>query len=432
MFENLVKRLFDEKIKYNILSLLNITVGFIFTVLLGKEFGVGSETDMYFYSLVIINFLGSFIKGIWEAFNPNYINLKVHDHEQSVKLYSMLLNNVIIGSSVIIILYYILTSFQVFALSEALKNYLNIFIFYLLFQNILYFNKIVLNLEHFYASYYLVDLFIYFTASLYLVMSDMKNIFSIAYLMIIATAIAVLWQFYLIFVKLDFKYFFKFYDRSLLEIYKNSIKFKAGTMIYSLKDIIIISFFTSMGTGMYSLYSYADKFASTVSMIVNAPIVNIFITKVNYLIAYKEYHKINDLIKSVLVQTTVLFSMASLVLYLFLPTLLELFFGDAVSQNDIQVIVSIFLYLLLYYFIIVLESPYAKTIIALKLFNFMLYLNGVFLLIFYVGFLINKMTIIDYKVFLLTLSIAQLSNMLLYYWKYRSIQKENMKGNENR
>ena len=430
MFKSLFEKLLNEKIKYNILSLLNITIGFIFTVLLGKEFGIGSETDMYFYSLVIINFLGLFIKGAWEAFSPNYINLKVHDHEQSIKLYSMLLNNVIIGSSVIIILYYIMINLQIFTISEELKNYLNIFIFYLLFQNILYYNKIVLNLEHFYASYYLVDLFVYSTASLYLLTSDVKNIFLIAYLMIITTTIAVLWQFYLIFVKLDFKYSFKFYDSWLIEIYKNSIKLKAGTMIYSLKDMIIISFFTSMGTGMYSLYSYADKFAATISMIVNAPIVNIFITKVNYLIAYKQYNKINDLIKSVLFQTTILFAVASLSVYLLLPTLLELFFSEAITKSDTVVIMSIFLYLLLYYFVIVIESPYAKTIIAFKFFNYMIYLNGIFLLIFYVGFLLNKIYIMDYEIFLLTLSAAQFSNMLLYYFKYKSTEKNEKEINE--
>jgi len=421
------KKLLDKKIKYNILSLVNISIAFLFTVLLGKEFGVGSQTDMYFYSLVIINFLGYFIQAVWEGVSPNYIKLKVHNHEQSVKLYSILLNNIIVGATIIIVLFYMLTGLDFFDLHEELKNYLNIFIFYLLFQNILYFNKTILNLEHFYASYYLVDLFIYSTASLYLLMFNVENIFLIAYLMIMTTAIAVLWQFYLIFIKLDFKYFFNFYEGWLIEIYKNSIKYKAGTMIYNVKDIIIVSFFTSLGEGSYSLYSYADKFASTVATIVNAPIVNIFITKVNYLIAYKHYHKIDHLIKNVLFQTLTLFLIASTLVYLLLPSLLKLFFNEAVSESDIGIIVNIFIYLLLFYFIIILESPYAKANIAFKLFNYMIYLNALFLLVFYMGFLIHQTYTIDYEVFLLILSAAQFSNLLLYYYKYRSIQRKNLK-----
>ena len=430
MFKDLFKKLFDKKIKYNILSLLNITIGFLFTVLLGKEFGVGNETDIFFYSLVIINYLGLFIQSIWEAFTPNYISLKVDNQKQSIKLYSILLNNIIIGSSIIIMLYYIITSLQIFNISEQLKSYLNIYIFYILFQNILYYNKNVLNLERFYASYYLVDIFIYSTASLFLIFFDVESIVFIAYLMIVATGISVIWQFYLIFRVLNFKYSLIFYENWLNDIYKNSIKYKIGTMIYGVKDILLVSFFTGLGPGFYSLYSYADKFASTVAMIVNAPIVNIFITKVNYLVAQKRYSQINSLIKSVLTQTTVLFSVASLIVYLLLPSLLKLFFSEAMSENDILVINTIYMYLLLFHFIIILESPYAKTVIAFKLFNYMIFINAVFLLIFAIAYFIGNIYKIEYETFLLLLSVAQFSNLLLYYFKYRSTEKNKRELNE--
>ncbi len=430
MFENLVKKLFDEKIKYNILSLLNITIGFLFTVLLGKEFGVGNETDIFFYSLVIINYLGLFIQSIWEAFTPNYISLKVDNPKQSIRLYSILLNNIIIVSSIIIVLYYNIVSLQIFDISEQLKNYLNIYIFYILFQNILYYNKNVLNLEHFYASYYIVDIFIYTIANIYLIFFNVKDIVFIAYLMIGTTSIAVIWQLYLIFGVLNFKYSLSIYDKWLNDIYKNSIKYKTGTMIYGVKDILLVSFFTGLGPGFYSLYSYADKFASTVAMIVNAPIVNIFITKVNYLVAQKRYSQINSLIKSVLTQTTVLFSVASLIVYLLLPSLLKLFFSEAMSENDILVINTIYMYLLLFHFIIILESPYAKTVIAFKLFNYMIFINAVFLLIFAIAYFIGNIYKIEYETFLLLLSVAQFSNLLLYYFKYRSTEKIKRELNE--
>ena len=426
MFKNLFKRLFDEKIKYNILSLLNITIGFLFTVLLGKEFGVGNDTDIFFYSLVIINYLGLFIQSIWEAFTPNYISLKVDNPKQSITLYSILLNNIVIVSSIIIVLYYIITSLPIFDINEQIRNYLNIYIFYILFQNILYYNKNVLNLERFYASYYLVDIFIYSTASLFLIFFNVESIVFIAYLMIATTGISVIWQFYLIFRVLNFKYSLTFYENWLNEIYKNSIKYKIGTMIYGVKDIILVSFFTSLGSGFYSLYSYADKFASTVSMIVNAPIVNIFITKVNYLVAHNRYNQINNLIRSVLYQTTILFSIASLTVYLLLPSLLKLFFSEAMSENDILIINNIYLYLLLLNFIIIIESPYTKTIIAFKFFNYMIIINAVFLLIFSIAYLISNIYKMDYRVFLLLLSVAQFSNLILYYSKYRSTEK---KGN---
>jgi putative peptidoglycan lipid II flippase len=327
-------------------------------------------------------------------------------------------------------LYYIIINFQIFNINEQLKNYLNIYIFYILFQNILYYNKNVLNLEHFYASYYLVDIFIYSIANLFLVFFNVKDIALIAYLMILTTAVAVIWQFYLIFRVQNFKYSLIFYDNSLNEIYKNSVKYKIGTMIYGVKDIILVSFFTGLGAGFYSLYSYADKFASTVAMIVNAPIVNIFITKVNYLVAHNRYNQINNLIKSVLAQTTILFSIASLIVYLLLPNLLKLFFSEAMDESGIFIINNTYIYLLLFNFIIIIESPYAKTIIAFKFFNYMIFINAVFLLIFSVGFLVSTQYKMDYGTFLLILSTAQFSNLLLYYFKYKSTENNKRGLNE--
>jgi len=430
LFRNLVKPLLNKKIKYNILSLLNIMIGFLFTVLLGKEFGVGNETDIFFYSLVIINYLGLFIQSIWEAFTPNYVSLKVDDPKQSMVLYSILLNNIVIGSAIIIGVYYLIINLPFFTISEHLKDYLNIYIFYILFQNVLYYNKNVLNLEHFYASYYIVDIFIYSTASLVLFFFNIKSIVYIAYLMITTTAVSVIWQFYLIFNILNFKYFLVFYESWLNEIYKNSIKYKIGTMIYGLKDIILVSFFTTLGTGFYSLYSYADKFASTVSMIVNAPIVNIFITKVNYLVAKNRYNQINNLIKNVLSQTTIFFSIASFIVYFLLPGLLKLFFSNTINENDILIITHIYMYLLLFNFIIIIESPYAKTIIAFKLFNYMIFINAVFLLIFSSAYFISTIYKMDYVIFLLFLSIAQLSNLVLYYSKYQVFRQNKKVVNE--
>ena len=164
-------------------------------------------------------------------------------------------------------------------------------------------------------------------------------------------------------------------------------------------------------------------------MIVNAPIVNIFITKVNYLVAQNRYSQINSLIKNVLTQTTVLFSVASLIVYLLLPSLLKLFFSEAMSENDIVVINTIYMYLLLFHFIIIIESPYAKTVIAFKLFNYMIFINAVFLLIFAIAYFIGNIYKIEFETFLLLLSLAQFSNLLLYYFKYKLTAKNKRKLN---
>jgi len=144
-----------KTIQYNILSLLNVFMGFLFILYLGRKFGASEQTDIYFFSMVIITYLGYFVQSVWEAMAPYYVEFKVKDKKKVDELYSVLLNDLILVSFIIIMLYFILTStFNVLSTNQ--KKFLDVFMFYLVFQNILLLNKTVVNLEHFYASFYLV------------------------------------------------------------------------------------------------------------------------------------------------------------------------------------------------------------------------------------------------------------------------------------
>lgn len=191
-------------------------------------------------------------------------------------------------------------------------------------------------------------------------------------------------------------------------------------MIYSVKDLIIVSFFTAFGTGYYSLYSYANKFAMTVAQIVNAPIVNIFTTKLNYLVGEKKYHEIKILIKNVLIQTVPLFTLSSIVLYFSLPFIIETFFGKTINLNNITEMQMIFLYLLIFNIIIVIETPFAKVIFVFKLFNYSIVINIVFISLFLSGYFLIKHFELSYIYLLIILIISQFTNFLLYYKKYIS------------
>lgn len=198
MYKNLSKIL-NKNIFYNLLALSNIIIGFLFTVIVGKIFGLGKETDIYFSSLIIIGFIGSFIKGLWEAFSPDYIKFRISQKNISDEIYSILLNNIVFLSLTIIGLFYIISPY-IFFIEKLTLSYLNIFIFYLLVHNVLYYNKALLNLEHYYATFYLVDLFIYIILSLTVYYIHDITLNDIAIILITLTFISVLYQFYIIFL----------------------------------------------------------------------------------------------------------------------------------------------------------------------------------------------------------------------------------------
>lgn len=414
----MIKNILNRNIQYNLLSLINVFIGFLFILYLGRKFGAGAETDIYFLSIVIIGYLGYFIQAIWEAMSPYYIEKKIKDKVLSDELYSILLNDLILISLIIIGIYFFFTTvFNILTLEQ--KNFIDIFIFYLIFQNILLFNKTILNLEHYYASFYLVDIFVYSVLFVTIFFFIDTQIIYIAYVTVIATFLANVWQFYLIYKKLNIKYSFLFYNQNLREIYKNSFKLKLGSLLYGSKDIIIASVFTSFGSGMFSLYSYANKFAGVIIQVVNAPIINIFSTKATYNITNLKYNLLKTDIKKVLSQTIILFILSGSIVYFILPYMLSLLFGDKFSKNDILTIQEIFIILMIFFLIWVVQTPYARILAISKKFNFLIFVDIVFIIFTSIFFLIFKI-FLSYQIFLFGLCISQ---FVQFYFVYFIVNK---------
>jgi len=416
------KKLFFNLYKYNLLSVINIFISFLFMVYLGKKYGVSSETDIYFSSVIILSYLGYFVQAIWEAVSPYYISYKINNNKKINKLYSILLNDIILISFIIIIIYFVIINY-VDTLSIANNDFFNIFIFYIIFQNILYFNKIILNLEHYYAIYYLVDILINTSLLIIILLND--QLIYLAYAAIISTFFAMIWQFYLIFYKINIVYEFIFYEKYMIEIYKNSTRIKIGSLLYGSKDLIIMSLFSSYGIGVYSLYSYANKFSAVILQIINTPIINMYVTQANYFVENREYNKLRKSIKTVLMQSIILFTIAVGIVYLFLPFVLSSLFSNKFNENDIMIIKNIFLIMAVFALVIIIESPFSRLINIVKNFNYGLLMNIIFTMILIFGYLIFKIFDLKYYHFLYIVVIAQSSNLFMSYRHYVKIKKIN-------
>lgn len=416
--KSIIQKLFQKNIQYNILSLINVGMGFIFIILLGRKFGASQETDIYFLSLVVINYLGYFVRSVWTAIKQYYIELKIKNGEEAKEIYVALLNNIILVSAVIIGSYFLL-SMNFDLMDDKTKSFLNVFIFYLLFQNILAFNKIILNLDHYYASLYLVDIFVYIVNLLVVLFFVQNDIILIAYSTVFSTIVAVFWQWSVIAKENNIKYRLAFYGPVVLQkIYKNSFKLSLGAILYGLKDVATIAVFTSYGSGIYSLYSYASKFVGVITQVVNAPIANLFTANISLVMAKKEYSNVRPLIKGVLLKTLLLYLFSSGVMYYILPYVLKVFFGNKFSPEDITTVQFIFLYLVIYFFVATIEGPFLIVLNLLKKYNFVLFVNVVFSILIGIGYLIVRTFDLDYEYYLIFLILAQLSNAYFYIWKY--------------
>lgn len=404
-------RLFTKSVYYNILSAINVLMGFLFIVLMIRTLGVGEATDVYFLSVIMLTYSGYIVQATWDAFRPYYMELKYSLTLDEGMLYSVIINLIIAVSSLIILIYFIFVYF-VYTPAKYIDFY-NIFVFYLLVQNVLIFNKAVLNLEGYYSIYYLVDIFVYTVNCLGLLFFS-NSIMDVALFSIAGTLVMVVVQLYILIFKVKLSYNMKLFNTHFKIIHFNSIKSKAGVLLYGLKDPLIASLCLGYGAGFLSIYNYANKFASAVFQVVNAPIVNIYITKVNELIAKKKFDVIKSEIKKVLYKTIFMYLLASVAVYLFLSTKGLVLLNNELVNEDVAKLKVIFLLLILFYFVITLETPYSRLISAFKDFNYALLVNFLFFCLVIVLFFSVKYDQLQFYTFLFLLSFIQASNYLLY------------------
>lgn len=415
-----MKFFINKQLHYNFLSLINVILGFLFITLLGKKFGTGNETDIYFLSLTIIIYLGYIIQSVWSAVSQYYSDLRLKDTIKSSLLYSVLLNNLVVLSLLVIMVFLVITNFfNIFTNDQ--QFIINVFIFNIIFQNIMIYNKSILLLEGYYALFYFVDIVINTVLFISLFFIN-NNLIYIVYITLIVTFIINILQFYILFYKININYTLSFIGTDMKNIYFNSIKFKIGSLFYGSKELIIASIFLNVGEGMLSIYTYANKFASVILQIVNAPIINMFFSKTSKQVSEGVYSKIHNSIKKVLFETIFLYFAASMLLYIFLPDLLKFFFYSSMGSN-ITTIMDIFIILIIFYAIVIIESPFSRLMIVFKCFNHILFINFVFSVIIFCYFILSKYNNYSYYILLYVLILAQTINLILYYYNYKTYLK---------
>ena len=72
----MIKNIFKSELRYNVLMGIYLVLNSLFIIFLGKKFGIGTDTDIYFISVVVINYIGFFCQMIWESIAVYYVEYK--------------------------------------------------------------------------------------------------------------------------------------------------------------------------------------------------------------------------------------------------------------------------------------------------------------------------------------------------------------------
>jgi O-antigen/teichoic acid export membrane protein len=253
-------------------------------------------------------------------------------------------------------------------------------------------------------------------------MWDAPNVHDLAWIMLAAYGIGLLWQWVLIIFKLKAKLSWVWRAPEDTTILWSSFKVKLGSLAYDGKEVLLAMVLTAAGPGVYSLFSYASKFAAVILEVVNAPIMSIFSAKLTHAHEEHRYCDIPPLVKGALSQTVILYVLATAGMYFTMQQIMLLFFGDKFTVVQVEQMRWIFLLLSGYTVTIVLESPFARAVSLFRYYTYGMNLNFIFGGIMLTGYAVlwwlGKEN--DYLLFLGVLVLAQLSNYLLYWRKYHA------------
>lgn len=410
-------------LKYNLLALGYVSLHFVFIALLGRLFGASTETDVYFLAITVITYLGHIVQGVWEAWTPWYVERLKQDRREADKLYSLFMSWIAAASIVLILGYFVLKGFWDGGSQGTLLSFLDVFIGFLLIQNLIFINREYLVLHGYYGMYYAVDIL----ASVLKIigiwwMWDAPSVHDLAWIMLAAYGVGLLWQWLLIFGKLKAQLSWVWRAPDDVAILWNSSKMKLGSLAYDGKEILLAMVLTAAGPGIYSLFSYASKFAAVILEVVNAPIMSMFSAKLTHAHEEHRYCDIPPLVKGALSQTVILYLLATAIVYAVMPQVMSAFFGDKFTVVQVDQMRWIFLLLSGYTVTIVLESPFARAVSLFRYYTYGMLLNFIFGGIMLAGYGVLWWfgRTDDYLLFLGVLVVAQASNYLLYWRKYHA------------
>ena len=414
---------FLGNIKYNIFSSIKIFLDTFNFLLIINIFGASSKSDIYFFSISILQSLQLVQLMFVEQFMYFYNDLKIYSKEKAYNFLSVsLLYSLLIGflfffiftaSSNLVILLFV----KHMSLSSKiiLKDVLQILFFSLIFFPNNYIIRLLLNAELKLFYYYIILIIPSFFTFLTLIFEKFFNFPNLKFLACARTISSVIIFFIgLWIISTNFSLYFKPKKDVILilkKFIKNSFFMRLGHNLHNLLSTIItnsiLSFFPP---GYASYFFYSDKI---LQMIITVSVEPYYLTLRAKLSLEYSRDKINNMvthIKKFYKNSFLIFFVLFIITFVTLPFIFK-FFGKNLKINLLSQMLAL---MFLWSFIKFIESPFVLICIISKHSRIIIFCNLVFISIYY---LISSELIKYMKVYAVPVSLilAQLFNFSLYF-----------------
>lgn len=367
-------------LKFNILSALNVISGFLLTIFIMKYFGANTNVDKYFTSLLIvinINVLAGFF---YFSFLQHYLKIKHSNYEESNELYISVLILSFIISSFVLFFYQLILNFSHLE-NIFFNDFIKYFIYLIILIPIFEINNFLINSNSYYSISYFLLIINNLLNLLGIIFFNNLGIEIIIYTTLIGYTIAIFIQFLFIIYKIKISLSLKFHFQTIIKVIKSSFILKISSIINGSSDILIAYFLTNINDGLYSIYSYARKFALGVFNISNGPIIKKFNTDIANLIHKNEINLIFKELKKTALYIIPIFILGETITFFLLKFLLNL---TSINFDNSQIIIlqNLFIILAIYYLLLSFEYLFNTIINQFHEFKVNLKINIIFAIFF--------------------------------------------------
>lgn len=388
------------KLKYNVLTLMQVSISLVSSILLLKSFGISVNSDAYFMALsiyIVIQFLQ--ITPL-ELYLQYHHEIKTTQDKEFNTFFSFIVFSALLIGIMSIIILYLLDHFIIYLFAngfdnfrkEQLLQFLHITFYTLTFYPLQFIFERYLVAEEQYGKVYAIGLitpFLIFVLQIFIFFIERLEIKFLLYALVVGNYITIGVFIFLIFIKKRQEITLTFWMSKSADFFISSSKMRLAINIHNIFFQLLINHaLSSLAVGAISTYNYALKIVSIVNNIILGPSYNIITNKISSLWHKSEFIEMKNNINIFLQKSTLLFLGCSIVVYIFLPHIF-LFFPN-ITMEMVITISSLFVLLSINQLLAISIHPYVGIISVMKKSNILLFGNILFIFILFLLLNINK------------------------------------------
>jgi hypothetical protein len=380
------------RFRYNFLALSQVAASAASILLLTRTFGVSSAADSFFVAFSIISASQLMQLMFFEQFMYFYNDLKASSESTAADFYKFAVTWAVIVGAVSFVVVYSASGalVSIFAggleasRAAAARDFLAWFSPYLLFYPVICVNERFLNAEKKFAWPYVIaslPMGVMFLVQVWLLASSSDNYRTIPGGYSAGAALGALLGWRLSFY-MGARPGILFAHPSGWALLRNSFAIRFGHNIHNfLIPVAVNNFLSYMSSGAISSYNYAQKLVSALQSVSAGPSQKILASHISSAVSAARSDAIRAFSGQYLRSASALFAGLGAAGIFLVPVLLG-YITEDMSPEVILSIRDLYAALLPWSFLMVLESPYTLTIVALKKGGIFIAVNSVFLAVF--------------------------------------------------